>query len=62
MSKTSKALTGVWEWKEEIYEERKAMTLAEWVRISKENSGRVRKEYGIGKPGEIPGHHKAVGA
>ena len=55
MSKVSKALTEVWEWKEKIYEERKDMTLAEWARISKEKSSRIRKKYGIGKQREAAG-------
>jgi hypothetical protein len=43
ISKVSKALTEVLDWKENIYEERKYMTLAEWARMSKENSAQVRK-------------------
>ena len=49
MNKISKALTEVWEWKEQIYEERKDMTLSEWAKRSKENGSRIREEYGIGK-------------
>ena len=52
MSKVSKALAEVWEWKEQIYEERKDMTLAEWAKISKEKSSRIRNGYGIGKESE----------
>jgi hypothetical protein len=62
MTKVSKALTEVWEWKEEIYEERKGMTLTEWAKISKEKSSRIRKKYGIGKERETAGHKKVVGA
>jgi len=62
MSKVSKALTEVWEWKEQIYEERKDMTLAEWVRISKEKSSRIRKKYGIRKESDTAGRKKVVGA
>ena len=57
MSKISKALTEVWEWKEKIHEERKDMTLSEWARKSKKNSSRVVKEYGIKKERKTAGGH-----
>jgi hypothetical protein len=50
MSKMSKALIEVWEWKEKIYEERKDMTLAEWAERSRESGSKLRREYGIGGP------------
>ena len=62
MSKVSKALAEVWQWKEEIYEERKDMSLAEWARRSKQNSRRLCKKYGITKATEPVQPKKAVGA
>ena len=62
MSKVSKALSEVWQWKEAIYEERKDMSLAEWAKRSKQNSRRLCKKYGIGKTTEPVQPKKAVGA
>lgn len=62
MSKISKALTEVWEWKEKIHEERKGMTLTEWAKISKEKSSRILKKHGIRKAPESTRPKKVVGA
>lgn len=61
MSKVSKALTEVWEWKKQIYQERKDMTISEWVKISKENSSRMCKDYGISKDTETEKQKIVVG-
>jgi hypothetical protein len=62
MSKISKALNEVWEWKEQIYEERKGLTLTEWVKISKEKSNRILKKHGIRKEPESARPKNVVGA
>ena len=47
MSKISDALKEVWEWKEEIYNERKDKSIDEWCEIAKSNSKQLLKNYNI---------------
>lgn len=43
--KTDKSLEEVWNWKEEIYQETKDMSMEEKVRRIKENASKIDKEY-----------------
>ena len=43
--KTDKSLEEVWNWKEEIYQETKDMSMEERVRRIKENASKIDKEY-----------------
>ena len=61
MSKTPQALTEVWEWKE-IFEERKDLSLSEWVNATKEQSRQLLDKRGIVKSHNGHQPKKAVGA
>jgi hypothetical protein len=62
MSKTPKALTEVWEWKEKIFEERKDLSLSEWVKATKMQSRQLldKRSIIVSHNGRQP--KKAVGA
>lgn len=62
MTKTSRALTEVWEWKERIFEEHKDLSLAEWVARTKEQSTQLLEKRGIDRTDKARKPKKAVGA
>jgi len=47
MTKIPDALKEVWEWKEQIYQERKDKSIEEWCEIAKSNSKELLKDYNI---------------
>ncbi len=61
MSKISDALKEVWDWKEEIYKERKDKSIDEWCEIAKANSKKLLKDYNIRrKTSEEKKHEKQI--